>query len=1025
MKIKQQCNFIEASRIIAFTLVLILGAALQVNVFSQNLIKNSGFEDGSISPGGWEIRGCTGEWSPGGYEGKMVSVFGNGKNSGGWYARCNGLTNGGIYRMIFMGKQETGTTRGCAVSGTISINRDYHFSDDWQEYSFYFRLPDTAADEMARVGQWQIIGKYYFDNVQLYPALPIHKKSANNIELGDGEFIKNNRYFFTPAYGWKGLNYHRPLYYFSCGFNSDRWTFSTDKELIYKLSVGNIPQTDGVCRVAINYYVKGALEVSVSKDLKTWTQIGVLNDTNRAGIWQIPSSFYPSVNIFVRLKCVDKDANFQVNSFEYNAGLASAIPDCFGETYFMDVIARNADTEFFLRHVDLEQKMNKWRVDFDIAYKGTNKHERLTVQCYSKVTGKPEQFSINLKEDKDGKRVSALQSVYFNVSESSQDALTILLKDEAGKVLFTGLIEVNTGVLNDPRPGYWLSENKDVVIWWCESGWKIGRNRGAPQKTSGSPTPIRISCSRNEYESAQVILTPLTEGELLSASAEFLPSGDSPPAVFVSFYEVAYVPVITPTDSSTMRGLYPDPLPPLKTPLKLAAHNNQPIWITVKVSEQAIPGNYNGHITLKTSFGEFKLPVVLTIYDFTLPKESHLRSAFGLSTYSINRYHKLQKQEDKELVYEKYLKNFAEHRISPYSFFDYHPIKITFIGEKTNKQAVVDFSRFDIAAEKWLDKFGFNSFRLPLKGMGGGTFHSRYLGELEGFKEGTSEHARLFKDYLSKIENHLRQRGWLEKAYTYWFDEPDKKDYEFVVEGMKRIKAAAPGIKRMLTEQPEPELIGHVDIWCGLTPEWNKDLVEQCRKRGEEVWWYICCGPKAPYITEFIDHPGTELRLWPWQSWQYGVQGILVWETTYWTSSCVYSNKLQNPWEDPMSYVSGYDFPVGYVGYWGNGDGRFLYPPRRNPNTSTEPCLDEPVNSIRWEQLRDGVEDYEYLWLLSKHCERVAKKQPDHPLLKKAQSLLVVPENISASLTKFTTDPREILNHREKIARMIEQIQKL
>lgn len=1025
MKMNQQFDSAGTEHRLVFVMILVLAAVFEFDLFPQNLISNPGFEAGKMTPEGWEIRGCTGEWSRGGYKGKMISVVGNEKSSGGWYTRCNGLISGGIYRMIFMGRQEAGTRGGCAVSGTLSINRDFHLSNDWQEYSYYFRLPDTAADEMLRVGQWQITGKYYFDNVRLYPALPVHRQSDNNIELGEGEYIKNNRYFFAPTYGWKGLNYHRPLYYFSCGFNSDRWAFSVDKELIYKFSVGNIAQTDGVCRVAMNYYVKGVLEVSVSKDMETWMQIGILNETNRAGNWQLPSTLYPSANIFVKLKCAGKDANFQVNSFEYNAALASPIPDCFGKTYFMDIIARSADMEFFLKNVDLEQKVNKWRVDFAIAYKGTNKQEGLTGQCYSKVAGKPEYFSISLKEDKDGRKVSEIKSVYFNVSGSSPDEFTILLKDKTAKLLFTGLIEVNTGILDDPRPGYWLSENKDVVIWWCESGWKIGRNRGAPHKTSGSPGPIRISCARGEYESAQVVLTTLTEGKLLSATAEFLPSDGSPAAVSVSFYEVAYVPVITPTDSSTTRGLYPDPLPPLKTPLKLAARNNQPLWITVKVHEQATAGNYNGHIILKTSFGEFKLPVVLTIYDFTLPKESHLRSAFGLSTYLINRYHGLQRQEDKELVYEKYLKNFAEHRISPYSFFDYHPIKITFSGEGTNKQAVVDFSLFDIAAEKWLDKFGFNSFRLPLKGMGGGTFHSRYPGELEGFKEGTPEHARLFKDYLSKIENHLRQRGWLEKAYTYWFDEPDKKDYEFVVEGMKRIKAAAPGIKRMLTEQPEPELIGHVDIWCGLTPEWNKSLVGRCRKRGEEVWWYICCSPKAPYITEFIDHPGTELRLWPWQSWQYGIQGILVWETTYWTSSCVYSNKLQNPWEDPMSYVSGYDFPVGYVGYWGNGDGRFLYPPRRDPNTLTEPCLDDPINSIRWEQLRDGVEDYEYFWLLSKQCERIAKNRPAHPLLKKAQALLVVPENLSAGLTKFTTDPREILIHREKIARMIEQMQKL
>ncbi len=54
---------------------------------------------------------------------------------------------------------------------------------------------------------------------------------------------------------------------------------------------------------------------------------------------------------------------------------------------------------------------------------------------------------------------------------------------------------------------------------------------------------------------------------------------------------------------------------------------------------------------------------------------------------------------------------------------------IRFVGEGTNKQARFDFARFDRTATKWLDQHQFNTFQLPLRGMGGGTFHSRHLGE--------------------------------------------------------------------------------------------------------------------------------------------------------------------------------------------------------------------------------------------------------------------------------------------------------
>ncbi|MBI2929255.1 MAG: DUF4091 domain-containing protein [Verrucomicrobia bacterium] len=588
-------------------------------------------------------------------------------------------------------------------------------------------------------------------------------------------------------------------------------------------------------------------------------------------------------------------------------------------------------------------------------------------------------------------------------------------------------------VLEDTRSGYSLAEKNGLTVWWCESGWKVDRERSAPAKpTRGQPKPVTVSAARGEFEPVQVILRAEQEAELLAAKISPLGRArDGKAAITARLDEVAYVNVTKPTDKACQPGCYPDPLPPLRTPLTLRAGQNQPLWFTFHVSREAKVEDCRGELELKTTLSTIRVPLSVHVYDFALPEETHLKSALGLGTGEINRYHKLTRQEDREAVFEKYLKNFAEHRISPYSFYDYAPIDVRFTGEGASQQARVDFTKFDRAATKWLDEFHFNTFQLPLRGMGGGTFHSRHLGELEGFKEGTPDHARLFQDYLSQIERHLRARGWLGKAFTYWFDEPDPKDYEFVVEGMKRIKAAAPGIRRMLTEQPEPALMGHVEIWCGLTPEWTPEKVRARRAVGEEVWWYICTGPKAPYVTEFIDHAGTELRLWPWQSWQYGVSGLLIGATIYWNSSCAYpAPQLQNPWRDPMSWVSGYDTPVGTMRSWGNGDGRFLYPPRRDPNTAQEPCLDEPINSLRWENLRDGMEDYEYFWLLEREVKRVEALNRDSlnretKLVREGKELLAVPPGVSRDLTHFTTDPGPMLAHRDRVAGMIERLQRL
>ncbi len=587
--------------------------------------------------------------------------------------------------------------------------------------------------------------------------------------------------------------------------------------------------------------------------------------------------------------------------------------------------------------------------------------------------------------------------------------------------------ETVNSVLNDPRPGHSLAQTKDLGVWWCESGWKIGRERALPQREGrGASAPVKVSAARGEYEAVQVVLRPEHDCELVSAEVgSFRGQWGRNASIGCRMDEVAYVEVTKPTDKSCVPGWYPDPLPPLRLPMTLRAGQNQPLWLTIHVPRDTKAGDYTAKLKLKTSVSELSVPIAVHVFDFTLPEETHLRSALGLGSGEINRYHRLTQRAEQEQVFEKYLRNFAEHRISPYSFADYAPMDIRFVGDGANKHAQVDFTMFDRAAAKWLGEHHFNSFLLPLHGMGGGTFHDRHLGDLEGFKEGTPEHARLFHDYLRQIERHLRERGWLDQAYTYWFDEPDSKDYEFVTDGMKRIKAAAPGIKRMLTEQPEPKLSGNVEIWCALTPEWTPEKVAARRAAGEEVWWYICTGPKAPYVTEFIDHPGTELRLWPWQSWQYGVQGILIWATLYWNSATAYPEpQLQDPWQDPMSWQVGYGLESGKKSPWGNGDGRFLYPPRR-PLSDTSPCLDGPVNSLRWENLRDGMEDYEYFWLLNREIERVASAKGETKLVQEARALLKVPAEISEDLKHFTTDPRLMLQHRERVARMIERLGQL
>ena len=120
-----------------------------------------------------------------------------------------------------------------------------------------------------------------------------------------------------------------------------------------------------------------------------------------------------------------------------------------------------------------------------------------------------------------------------------------------------------------------------------------------------------------------------------------------------------------------------------------------------------------------------------------------------------------------------------------------------------------------------------------------------------------------------------------------------------------------------------------------------------------------------------------------------------------------------------MSYTTGYGVPSGTKLFWGSGDGRFLYPPRRSPAGKGPPVLEGPISSIRWENLRDGIEDHEYFVLLQ---DLIRKKAAAAVALPDAESLLRVPESISKDLTRFTKDPSLLLEHRRRLARAIERV---
>lgn len=572
----------------------------------------------------------------------------------------------------------------------------------------------------------------------------------------------------------------------------------------------------------------------------------------------------------------------------------------------------------------------------------------------------------------------------------------------------------------------------DVNLWRASSGWKIPRVRELPKKKAKG---LFIQTAANEAEAVQLVVSPKdalddvrveVAGPLVCRSA-----GKELTAVSVEVLRVGYVSVDVPTDEVGCRARWPDPLPPQDgAAFPVAAGENQPFWVRVKPPKGTPKGVYAGSlqvVCLKAKSRQkmtFSVPLSVEVFGFELPDVMTCETAFDFSLWTVSKYHGLKTAEEKKIVAEKYLRSLGDHHISPY---DPAPnvnwsVKWKGMENPMTAEPAFDWASWDKAVEEALAKHHFNTFLIRVKGLGGGNYQKWSQPEFMGIPADNPAYDVLVGKYLHGIERHLEEKGWLDKAFLYAFDEPEPRHYPIVMRIFETVKRHAPKLRRMVTEEAVEALHGGPNLWVPLTPNLHVSGEKKARAAGDTFWWYVCCGPKAPYVTEFIDHPGTEMRLWLWQTWGENVSGILIWATTWWTSANAYPDPAhpQNPYEDPMGWCESDSLGRGTKSPWGNGDGRFLYPPRAAAQPSPTPVLDGPVDSFRIEMLRDGIEDYEYFAMLKRLLDERRNLPP--AFRANAEALLKVPSSVYSSMTEFTTDPEPMEAHRKKLARAVEKI---
>ncbi|WP_298653155.1 glycoside hydrolase domain-containing protein [uncultured Proteiniphilum sp.] len=553
---------------------------------------------------------------------------------------------------------------------------------------------------------------------------------------------------------------------------------------------------------------------------------------------------------------------------------------------------------------------------------------------------------------------------------------------------------------------YMFSKDKQVYLYQVDPLIKVLKERNYFRDETDT---IRVA--RGEVASVQIVVQGLTEIRNMQATVTHISSGLSKLAGATTGW-VGYVRVgrsYNPPSKDIIRsvsGYFPDPIIP-DSAFSIKPGEIQPLWISIPTDAATVPGLYKGTVEITGEVGKKKKAwykeFYIRIYPVTLGKSplyiTNWSAHFNPVTLSyLNNNNPVEAYSPLywELIgiHAKLMASHRQnvHRIYPiwHTLYTYNDGKYTF-----------DFSRFDKEAEifdavgaleriegghlawrsgAWDDPF-FVEVPLPDNEE---TAQLRVSPNPKKVENGIrftllpveDERAKNFiTQFLPAFKQHLEQRGWLDRYMQHIADEPTAKNASSYVTISNYIHEFLPGVKVLDAVLTSKELAGAIDIWVPVLNVLHNDYAfyQDLKKEGKEIWFYTCVGPRGNYANRFIELPLNQTRYLHWINYKYDATGYLHWGLNYWV-------------EDQLNADASRD-----RGRLPAGDNCIIYPGYR-----------KLYSSIRFEAMRDGIDDYQLLKMVERKDEKRAKRYAD--------AIIFNFNDYEASVTSFRSVRKQILD---------------
>ena len=516
----------------------------------------------------------------------------------------------------------------------------------------------------------------------------------------------------------------------------------------------------------------------------------------------------------------------------------------------------------------------------------------------------------------------------------------------------------------------------------------------------GNVTNIaQIELGKNEHEAIQIVLIPIKK-DLENVKVHIKNLKLRGEAFTLSRHNVKAYPLgYVYCDGSLHSGLYKGWIPDILLKLNSFSVKKgqlQPIWVDVYIPEDIRPGIYEGDIIISPSNShDYPVRLIVKVFDFALPEKSHFEFTVPL-------------QPD------------ATHEIYGRKSPDYvKEFRVFMADKRANTLSIWGIRSFEEIKELiplWDKKFSF--FHLA-------GYKERW-GKDKDFKE--KDKKRTLAE-LKPIIKKIKKKAVMDKAFLFGFDElhwnEPQKYKEILIKMLdtyRFFKKEFPELKLATNiKEVHSELVGLIDIWIPQIQflDINNNDWFTRKKAGDIIWMYAGANPFSPYPQMYLDYPCLSQRIIPWVGWKYGATGFMYWAANAWwhiIGSEQFKKKGLNNvykkirWPDELWSV--------YSSGRRAGGGLLIYP---GPDGM-------PLSSVRLECLRDGIEDYEYLYMLNEKIKVLNERTKNgndtidlEIAINEARRLLDI-VGIVDNAHSFVRESKDFYQFRSKIMHHLEKI---